>query len=140
VGKLRAGARNLALIFFGGFGAYIISFLFSAQLGQALIGMAARFSPARWMQVVMGMMALDLSKAPALCLCAVILAHAVTLSPAGIAVGLTATVYLFDLIMASLLHQAGELYGMWQVLLLRLGCAVALGLMVALVVRWRRRK
>ena len=138
--RLRAGARDWALIFFGGLGVYGVSFFLSAQISLALSSMASRLALAPYARVGLGMVALDLSKAPALVLGALVLALAVRLSPLGLALGLTVMVYLLDLAMALLLHQAPWLWFQPVVLTLRLLSAGLLCGLVLLTVRWRRRK
>ncbi len=87
MGRLRSAAHDWALVFFGGLGSYLVSFFLAAQLGILLSRLAASLSSAAWVRVAMGMVAMDLSKAPAMLLCALVLAHAVGLSPLTLALG-----------------------------------------------------
>ena len=138
--RLRMAARDGSLVFFGALGVYSVSFLLSAQISLLLSSLATRLELAPYTRVAMGMVALDLSKAPALVLGALVLALAVRLSPLGLALGLTVMVYLMDLALALLLHQAPWLWFQPVVLILRLVSAGLLCALVLLVVRWRRRK
>jgi len=138
--KLRAGARDGALIFFGALGVFGVSFFLAAQISLVLAGLASRLELGMWSRVSLGMVALDLSKAPALVLGALVLALAVRLSPLALALTFTAMVYLLDLGLALLMHQAPWLWFEPLVLVLRLVSAGALTLLVFVTVRWRRRK
>ena len=140
LGKVRAGARDGALVFFGALGVYGVSFFFAAQISLLLANLATRLELGAWSRVALGMVALDLSKAPALVLGALVLALAVRLSPLVLALTLTTMVYLMDLALALLKHQAPWLWFQPLVLVLRLVSAGLLAWLVLFTVRWRRRK
>jgi hypothetical protein len=137
--SLRRAAHDWCLLFCGAVAVYLVSAVVAARLGVWLAA-AVRSSPSAAARVVLGVVALDLSKAVGLTLAAVLLANVVRLAPLAAAAGLVLLTYALDVAVSLLLQQ-----GSWLVLAPAvLACRVAaLALLVALVqfvIRRRRRR
>ena len=136
--SLRRAAHDWCLLFCGGVAVYLVSAIVAARLGVWL-ATATRSSPSAAARVVLGVVALDLSKAIGLTLAAALLANVLKLTPLVAAAGLVLLTYALDVAVSLLLQQS------WLVLAPAvLACRVAaLSLLVALVhlvIRRRRQR
>ena len=136
--KLINTARDISLIFCGALGAYLISLVVMARLSVPLTSVAQTTDSA-WIKVALGMVALDLGKAPGLLLVGWLLARATRLSPLSFALGLVLVVYAFVVAVSSLLQQAAWLWAEPLVLVCRLAAVVAMVATLAGLTGWRRR-
>lgn len=134
---LRRQAHHWSLLFCGAVGSYLISVVLAARLSMWLAEVI-RSSPSALARVGLGVVALDLSKAPGLLLVTLVLATAVTLGPRAFALGLILMVYAMELIITLMLGQAAWLFGEPIVLVCRVLAAALLGGMVILILRRRR--
>lgn len=137
--KLIHKGRDLALIFCGALGAYLISLVVMARLGILVLG-AARGSDSTWLKLALGMVALDLGKVPGLLLVGWAMARATRLAPWGNALGLVLLVYVFDVAVSVLLQQAGWLWAEPAVLACRVAAAAGMVALLAWLTRWLRRR
>ncbi len=134
---LRRHAHDWSLLFCGAVGTYLLSIILAARLSLWLAEVI-RSSPSPVARIGLGMVALELSKAPGLIIVTWVLATAVTLGPRSFTLGLILIVYAFELIMALMLGQAAWLFGEPVVLLCRVLAAALLGWMVILIIRRQR--
>jgi hypothetical protein len=136
--RLRRAAHDWSLLFCGAVAVYLVSAVVAARLAVWLAA-AIRSSPSAAARVVLGVLALDLSKAIGLTLAALLLANVVKLGALATALGLVLLTYALDVVVSMLLQQGGWLVLAPAVLACRVAAVALLVALVQLVVRRRRR-
>lgn len=130
----RRRTRDFGLLFFGSIGSYFTALLLAAQLSPWLASMAETWTTLVG-RLLLGVAALDLSKAPGLLLVAAVIGRGLGARP-WIASGLlVAMVYLYELAVSAVLGQLPWLFAEPLVLVLRVAAAVLLVALTALVLR-----
>lgn len=135
----RRQAHDLGLVFCGALGTYLVSIIVARALGGALAD-AVRSWESAAARVALAVLAIDLSRAPALLAVAWLVGPTIQLRPLPAALGLVLLTYLFDLLMAAVLGQLAPLFGNLPVLLCRAAAAALLVWLTALVIRRRQRQ
>lgn len=134
----RARSHDAGLIFCSAVAAYLLSVLFARLVGVPL-ALAVRTVESLAARVALGVVALDLTRLPALLAVAWAVGSAVRFPPLGSSLALVLLVYGIDLAVVLIMGQAGPLYGSLPVVLCRLAAAALLVWLTVLVFRRRQR-
>ena len=134
----RRRAHEWGIIFCSAFGVYLLATLLAARVAPWVAG-AIRGWDSLAGRIVVGIVALDLTRAPVLLLAAWVAGRSLTTSPRGAAVTIVLLTYLFELAVALILGQAGWLFLEPAVLLCRLAAAALLVWLTAWTLKRRRR-
>ncbi len=135
----RRRAHDIGLVFSGALGSYLVSIVVARALAVLVAG-AIRSWESAAARVVLAVVALDLSRAPALLAVAWLVGSTIQLRPLSAALGLVLLTYVFDLLVAAVLGQLTALFGNLAVLLCRAAAAALLVWVTALVIRRRQRE
>jgi hypothetical protein len=137
--SIRRRAHDWGLVFATVVGVYLVSVVLAARLARALAA-ALGSSPTVVGRVLLGALALDLSKLPALLLGALLTAAATKLGPLALALGLTLGSLALEVAVSAALGQAPWLVADPLVLGCRLLVVGLLAVVVRLVIVRRRRR
>jgi hypothetical protein len=133
----RQAGHDLGLLFCGAMVVYLLSTLLTRVVGVHLVRWIRDWESAA-ARVALGVVALDLARAPALLLVAWVLGGMVRLRPLSSAAGLVLLTYAFDVLVAAVLGQLGPLYSSLAVVLCRAAAAAVLAWGGFLVFRRRQ--
>lgn len=133
--QLRALGRDASLIFCAAVAAYLVGAWLAARVAPALAGVLGDRGPV--LRVVVGVLALDLVRAPGLLGVAWLLGPLIAARPAYAAAAVVLLSYACDAAVAALLQQFAWLWGEPAVLLCRAAAAALLIWLVRLVLRRR---
>jgi len=134
----RQSGHDVGLLFCGAIAAYLISVLVARLVGVP-VAIAIRHWQSLAARVALGVVVVDLSRAPALLAVAWAIGTAVRFPPLASALALVLLTSLLDLAVVLILGQAGPLFGTLPVVLCRLAAAALLVWVTSLVFRRRQR-